>query len=806
MANTESQVDGAQATTLDRSGALGATATRASIASTASFFDSNGNDWSIQGGQVVANGRTDLTTSRVIQLAYVGGVVWQENADSRWWSTTGPQSAWSPPGGTAASPIAGPVAPPLRDAAGNTWSIIGGQVAVNGKADPATRRVITLAIVNGVIWQENADKLWWSTTAPQSAWSPLSGAASPFSSPALLLPAGVADAPGVAVSVPGLKATDTNQGGVVTLTVSVDQGAVSVSPAGASLTATPNGVSIRGTLAQANAALASLAYTGGAAGTAHLTLGVQDSDGLATSAVLPIQVSVPAATGPQITAPAGIAGTLNFAAPVKGVSVADQNASGTFHLTLTVDQGKLTISHAGGVVTGSPGEPISLSGTLAQVDADLATLSYVGTAAGAARLAYAVTDAVGASAAARTTITVQAGSPGAEAFAPAARGGALLPPGFLSTSGSQIVDAGGTAMRVASIGWYGTDGPAGSALQGLWTASYATILQSIKDDGFNTVRIPWSNADLHTPFAGTNELGGVDWSKNADLRGLTTLQVFQKIVDAAGRIGLKVVFDHHTDDGSGGQQPNGLWIDKGPGTDGTDGAGVAGTVDAARFQADWVEVARTFAGNATVIGFDLDNEPHGASWGGGGPLDIRKMFTDVGNAIEAVDPGALIIGEPSQDYFGATPEGDVTMASIAGNPVVLNVPNKMVYSVHEYPTEISGLKIDSGAALVQQMNHAWGDVVKNGVAPVWIGEMGSNMTSADSQAWAKTLLDYMNGKDGALSGPTFAAGQQPVGGSWWNIGSEGGQGVPDGVQTAWGLGHYKPEQQAVTDQMLFRPG
>ena len=63
----------------------------------------------------------------------------------------------------------------------------------------------------------------------------------------------------------------------------------------------------------------------------------------------------------------------------------------------------------------------------------------------------------------------------------------------------------------------------------------------------------------------------------------------------------------------------------------------------------------------------------------------------------------------------------------------------------------------------------------------------------------------MNGKDGAQGGPTFTGNQQPAGGSWWNAGSEGCQGNPDGNQTAWGLGNYKPEQQAVTDQMLFKP-
>jgi len=207
-----------------------------------------------------------------------------------------------------------------------------------------------------------------------------------------------------------------------------------------------------------------------------------------------------------------------------------------------------------------------------------------------------------------------------ESFRSSGRGGSLLPSGYLSTQGSQIVAAGGTPVRISSVGWDGTDGKAGAALEGPWAANYRTILQSIKDDGFNAVRIPWSNVNLDAPVAGvgTKDLNGVDWTKNAELRGLRTLQVFERVVEYAGQIGLKVIFDHHTNDDGGGQQPNGLWIDKGPGTDGTDGVpGTVGTVDAARFEADWVRFARAFAGNSTVIGFDLDNEPHGALWGGG---------------------------------------------------------------------------------------------------------------------------------------------------------------------------------------------
>ncbi|HTR16987.1 MAG TPA: glycoside hydrolase family 5 protein [Acetobacteraceae bacterium] len=403
----------------------------------------------------------------------------------------------------------------------------------------------------------------------------------------------------------------------------------------------------------------------------------------------------------------------------------------------------------------------------------------------------------------------------ASTYTASGRGGDLLPSGYLSTQGNQIVDANGNPVRIDSIGWNGTAGPAGSALQGLWAASYESILDSMKADGFNAVRIPWTDVNLNAVPANTPALGTIDFSQNPDLKGLTTLQTFQKIVAYASQIGLKIIFDHHNNEGSGGQQANGLWFDSGPGTNGTDGSGHTGTVTAAKFQQDWVQLAQTFAGNSTVIGYDLDNEPTSVgkiNWGQGGPTDIKAMYQTVGNAIQAVDPGALIICEGPQFYSPppsgsgmnskvAAPEGDLT--GVATNPVVLNAPNKVVYSVHEYPKEISAITKDSGTAAIQRYNQVWGYLVSQNIAPVWIGEMGASMKSSDSKAWASTLLGYMNGAYGAQGGPTFSGNQQPVSGSWWVVGPQSDN--PDGTQTAWGPGHYRPEQQAITDQMLFKP-
>jgi hypothetical protein len=65
----------------------------------------------------------------------------------------------------------------ITDAAGNIWSIVNGQVAVNGQIDGTTANVIQMAYENGTVWQKNADNLWWGKTAPTDAWSPTYGTA-----------------------------------------------------------------------------------------------------------------------------------------------------------------------------------------------------------------------------------------------------------------------------------------------------------------------------------------------------------------------------------------------------------------------------------------------------------------------------------------------------------------------------------------------------------------------------------------------------------------------------------------------------
>jgi len=136
---------------------------------------------------VTVNGKVDNTTWHVAQIAYVNGVIWQENVDKDWWSKTSPAAVWSPPNGTTVNPRASlsgsfitlSSGGSLIDNDGNVWSIDpsvhGGAVSLNGNTDTTTYVVIEVAYVNGKIWQENNGNLWWYKSSPSDSWSPPDG-------------------------------------------------------------------------------------------------------------------------------------------------------------------------------------------------------------------------------------------------------------------------------------------------------------------------------------------------------------------------------------------------------------------------------------------------------------------------------------------------------------------------------------------------------------------------------------------------------------------------------------------------------
>jgi endoglucanase len=381
----------------------------------------------------------------------------------------------------------------------------------------------------------------------------------------------------------------------------------------------------------------------------------------------------------------------------------------------------------------------------------------VGVAAGTAVavIAAAVTLVIGSLAA--TAPRAAAAQPAAAAaVAPAAA--AAVGAGYWHTSGNQILDAAGNPVRIAGINWYGFETPDEIA-HGLWVQDYHTVINDIAALGYNTIRIPFSNQMVETPIvpqnlAFNNNTGPI----NTDLKGLNALQDLQKIVTAAGAAGLKVILDDHRSEAGESAEQNGLWY--------------TSTYTSANWVSDWSTLAKMFANNPTVIGFDLRNEPHtpagvayanGATWGSGDPnTDIRLAYQQAGNAILAADPQALIFCEGIGEFpdSAASSGFDSTwwggdLQGVAQFPVTLSSAGHVVYSAHDYgPSLFQQTWFNSSttaASLDAVWNKFWGYIYAQNIAPVWVGEFGTGNNATDVQSatpgsqgqWFQSLIAFI---------------------------------------------------------------
>jgi aryl-phospho-beta-D-glucosidase BglC (GH1 family) len=336
-------------------------------------------------------------------------------------------------------------------------------------------------------------------------------------------------------------------------------------------------------------------------------------------------------------------------------------------------------------------------------------------------------------------------------------------PGFLSTAGNQIVDADGHAVRITGVNWFGMEDGT-YAPHGLWARNWAEMMDEMAGLGFNTIRLPFSLEALQ-PGKVPN---GIDFSKNPDLAGLSAIQILDKIVDHAGEIGMKIILDNHRSAAGAGPNGNGLWVD--------------GGYTEQQWIDTWTMLAGRYAGDPTVIGADLANEPHNGVWGGGGANDWTAAAERAGNAIHAVNDDWLIFVEGVGTYNGSSTWWGGNLKGVEFDPVVLNTPNKLVYSPHEYGNSIYAQSWFSDPAypnnLPQHFDDFWGYIYREGIAPVMLGEFGSKLQDPKDLPFLQKLLAYLDGDFDANGSIDIAADEEGMSFTWWswnpNSGDTGG--------------------------------
>ena len=187
-----------------------------------------------------------------------------------------------------------------------------------------------------------------------------------------------------------------------TVTLSDGQGKLSVSGR-----MRANTLTISGSLDQVNAELATLSDTDPSSGSDTITLTAKDSFG---NSAQQQTIAVTTSGLPVLTAPSTATVALNQATKITGVSLAESGSSSdeTFTVTLSDGQGKLSVSGR------MRSKTLTISGSLDQVNAELATLSDTDPSSGSDTITLTAKDSFGNSAQQQTIAVTTSGAAGAD--------------------------------------------------------------------------------------------------------------------------------------------------------------------------------------------------------------------------------------------------------------------------------------------------------------------------------------------------------------------------------------------------------
>ena len=371
---------------------------------------------------------------------------------------------------------------------------------------------------------------------------------------------------------------------------------------------------------------------------------------------------------------------------------------------------------------------------------------------------------------------------------------------WLHAVGSRIYDANGNQVWLTGANWFGFNCSENCA-HGLYAADVDEFLSSVADHGINILRFPisttllksWMDGEPHEVSSvqasyippvdevgedGTVTPAGTYGNINRDFvleDGKTlknSMEIFDIIMDKCKKYGLKAFIDIHSPDENNSGHDYELWYGK---------AGIT--------TKDWIDtlawIAKKYANDDTLLGYDLKNEPHGkrgykgdscpdtiAKWDGSkDENNWAYAAKQAADAILAVNPHALIMIEGVEQYpitdkgytydtpdvweakpgqeawYGAWWGGN--LRGVKDYPVIPESgTSQIVYSPHDYgPSVYAQTWFDKNFTTETLLDDYWRDtwayINENDIAPLLIGEWGGHMDDGKNQKWMELLRDYM---------------------------------------------------------------
>lgn len=291
----------------------------------------------------------------------------------------------------------------------------------------------------------------------------------------------------------------------------------------------------------------------------------------------------------------------------------------------------------------------------------------------------------------------------------------------------------GSEIKLFGLNWFGLE-TSNHVLHGLWTGrGLDNFLADFKTKGFTALRLPVSPETINPGFAITGGPGnGPDFSALSGKDGRAALEYTLAHTQAAG---MFVLIDFHTCSPTmlGAGEPN----------DPTQCPGYSLT----RWLADLRTLATLSKTFTNVVGIDLANEPHGATW-----AQWSSLASQGAQAVLAVNPNIQIwvegVGNASASGgLGANwGQNLFEAAAIAGVPA-----NRLVFSPHSYGPSVAAQSYFSDSSYPANMPGIWdtlfGHLIGQGFTVV-SGEFGGHYTTSSTPAqndklWQDSYVTYL---------------------------------------------------------------
>ena len=285
-----------------------------------------------------------------------------------------------------------------------------------------------------------------------------------------------------------------------------------------------------------------------------------------------------------------------------------------------------------------------------------------------------------------------------------------------------IYDDKGKQFNLSGLSWFGFE-TQDFVVNGLWSHPMDFYMDLIKNNGINTLRIPFSAEWIHYNF----DLYPYDGLVASDPQNQhkKSIEILDELFEQAEKRNIKIMLDLHR---LHKEYISELWYSP------TDKMFTSDT-----FFETWFKVLDRYKDKQNLIAIDLLNEPHGsATWGN------FNQATDWNHFVEYAIP-KFEKRYPNNKWLYLV-EGigwgkDLSQVQYYPINVPKSVKGRLVYSAHSYgKSVVSSTDVYNKYQLYHDWDNAFGYLAHDGYTYI-IGEYGG-ITNIDAP-WMETFSNYL---------------------------------------------------------------